>query len=62
MRVHRSSSTPAAYEEPRDSVEWVQLSDATRDRLADQQPPGVRYHWHKVIRVSTYHLPPLPPR
>ena len=55
MHAHSSSSTPAAYEKPRDSVEWVQFSDDVtsktccwnrRTRQSVWKPPaGIKVVW-----------------
>ena len=74
--AHSSSWTPAAYEVPSGSVEWVELFDDDKsktyllleqtyptDRLAAASGYRGRLGWYSLAqgRVSTYDLPPLPP-
>ena len=80
-----SSWTPAAYEVPSGSDEWVELYDAVKSKtyywnrrthatswnphentkvvwVGEKGAGGEAWYWHRVTRVSTYVLPPLPPR
>ena len=46
VHAHSSSSTPAAYVEPMESSEWVQLSDDATSRT---------YFWNRRTRLSSWH-------
>ena len=65
-----SSWTPAAHEAPSGPDEWVELYDDVksktyywnrRTRLSSWLPPEGIMVRHRVTRVSTWDLPPLPP-
>ena len=48
MHAHSISSTPAAYEDPRNSVEWVQFSDDVTSQT---------YYWNGRARRSVWKPP-----